>query len=255
MLLVPLVTGASLGLLAGGRAVPLISLTAATLALFWLRTPVESWLGTTPIIAQPGRELQLVRRTALALSIVSAFALFSVFRGGANGQLWGFGATAALAFAAQAYLKKRWRPARIPGQILGAAGLSATAPAAYFVATGEWTSTAGALWAANLLFAINQIHFVQLRIHSCRAMTRAEKLAAGRGFLAGQACLVLLIGGLCQFHFLNCYAALAFIPVLLRGFAWFVSGPTPLAIRKLGWSELGYAALFGALLVAGMQLR
>ena len=68
ILLVPLVTGASAGLLAGGRAGPLAPLSIAVLALFWLRTPVESWMGTAPVRVRTGSELELVRNAAVALA-------------------------------------------------------------------------------------------------------------------------------------------------------------------------------------------
>jgi hypothetical protein len=45
MLLVPLVTGAAVGLPAGGHVAPVLLLTTAALALVWLRTPFERWLG------------------------------------------------------------------------------------------------------------------------------------------------------------------------------------------------------------------
>src|SRR5260370_1692364 len=45
MLLVPLVMGATIGLLGGGHWAPVVLLTIAVLALFWLRTPAGSWLG------------------------------------------------------------------------------------------------------------------------------------------------------------------------------------------------------------------
>ena len=50
------------------------------------------------------------------------------------------------------------------------------------------------------------------------------------------------------------YAAVAFLPVLLRGFAWFVARPAPLAVQALGKSELVYAAIFGVSLVIGMRV-
>jgi 4-hydroxybenzoate polyprenyltransferase len=49
-------------------------------------------------------------------------------------------------------------------QMIGAAGLTSTAPAAYYAVTGHLSGTAWSLWACNFLFAINQIQFVQLRI-------------------------------------------------------------------------------------------
>ena len=45
LLFVPLVTGGAVGLLAGGDVAPLIAFTVAALGLFWIRTPLESWLG------------------------------------------------------------------------------------------------------------------------------------------------------------------------------------------------------------------
>src|SRR4029077_6824975 len=68
MLLVPLATGAAVGLLAGGRAVPVLLLTTAVLALFWLRTPVESWLGTGAVRVQTRQERQLVQSVILPLA-------------------------------------------------------------------------------------------------------------------------------------------------------------------------------------------
>src|SRR5207248_1128130 len=125
---------------------------------------------------------------------------------------------------------------------------------AYYVVTGRLDNAAWSLWAANLLFAINQIHFVQVRIHAARATNRREKLASGRGFLAGQSVLMAVIVTACAAGVFPWYAALAFLPILTRGFAWFAAGPRPLAIHALGKRELLYACLFGALLVIGMRL-
>src|SRR6185436_10957223 len=132
-------------------------------------------------------------------------------------------------------VKLAWRKTRIAAQMIGAAGLTATAPAAYYVVTGRLEGSAWTLWIANLLFAVNQIHFVQLRIHAARAVTPAEKLSAGRGFLAGQVMMMTALGAAAVFHFFSWYAAMAFVPVLCRGFAWFAGTSGPLAIHALGW--------------------
>jgi len=147
-----------------------------------------------------------------------------------------------------------WRGARTAAQIVGAAGLTATAPAAYYVAAGSMDRKAWMLWAANLLFAINQIQFVHVRIHASHASGGREKMAAGRAFLIGQAVLMLLVVFACSSGLLSWYAAAAFVPVLWRGFAWFAAGAKPLAVRALGISELAYACVFGVLLAAGMRI-
>ena len=251
ILLVPLVSGAAAGLLAGGRFLPLVLLTVAALALFWMRTPVESWWGTTPMRAQAGDEMRLVRRTVLLLAGVAVAALTGIFWGGHNPDLFWIGAAAALAFIMQALLRKR---ARVAAQMVGAAGLTATAPAAYYLATGHLNTIAWSLWVANLLFAANQIQFVQLRIHAGRPRTKLEKLSVGRAFFAGQLVLLVIVAFASSAGMFSWYAALAFLPALFRGFAWFASKPHPLAVRRLGWTELSLAAAFGVLLVSGLYL-
>ena len=254
ILLVPLVTGASVGLWAGGAASGLAPFSIVALALFWLRTPVESWIGSAPIRARTPDELRFVRNAALVLAAVLLSALIWLFWGGQNLALPGIGAAAGVAFLMQAILKGIWRKARTAAQMIGAAGLTSTAPAAYCIVIGHLDTTAWALWVANLLFAINQIQFVQLRIHAAHTANRGEKLSAGRWFLIGQLILMALLAVACTGHYFRWYAAAAFLPVLLRGFAWFAARSEVLAIQALGKSELVYACAFGVLLVLGMHL-
>ena len=230
ILLVPLVTGASVGLLAGGRAWPLAPLSIAVLALFWLRTPVESWIGTAPARARTPGELEFVRNAALPLAAISGAALIWLFWGGRNRALLWIGATAATAFIVQAMVKQAWRSARMAAQMVGAAGLTAVAPAAYYVVTSHLNGAAWSLWIANLLFAANQIQFVQLRIRAAHAMKPNGKLSIGRGFLGGQIILMALLTAACANHLFGWYAAMAFLPVLFRGFAWFAAASESLAI-------------------------
>src|SRR5579871_2061925 len=123
ILLVPLATGAVLGLLAGGDGTSLAPLMAAALALFWLRTPVESWMGTAAIRARAPGEIRLVRNAAAALAAVALGALIWLFWGGRNRYLWWIGAAAGTAFLAQALLRYVQREARTLAQMIGAAGL------------------------------------------------------------------------------------------------------------------------------------
>ena len=199
-------------------------------------------------------EVRLVRNAVFALAAVSMAALIWLFWGGRNGTLLWIGAGAVTAFIVQAAVKRISRNARTAAQMIGAAGLASAAPAAYYVVTGQMDRAAWSLWAANLLFAINQIHFVQVRIHAARPMTPGEKLAAGRWFLIGQAILMTILTVACAGHLFPWYAAMAFVPVLFRGFAWFASGPEPLVIRTLGLRELVHAGAFGVLLVLGIYL-
>lgn len=254
ILLVPMLTGACVGLRGRGGVGSLAPFSIVALTLFWLRTPVESWTGTAPIRARTPAELRLVRNTSLALAAVSLSALIWLFWGWQNGALLWIGATAGSAFLFQSALKRIWRSARALPQMIGAAGLTATAPAAYYVVTGQLDLTAWCLWAANLLFAINQIQYVQLRIHAAHTTHRSEKLSTGRWFLIGQIILMALLAVACTAQLFRWCVAMAFLPVLLRGFVWFAREPEPLAIQALGKSELAFACAFGVLLVLGIRL-
>jgi len=79
-------------------------------------------------------------------------------------------------------------------QIVGAIGLTCTAPAAYYIGRGRLNERAFILWAANWIFAGNQIHFVQLRIHSARASNVGEKFARGKLFFTGAAGIFRVVG-------------------------------------------------------------
>ena len=249
LLLVPLVTGGIVGIIEGGNSVPLAAFTLAALALFWLRTPLESWAGTGVLRAQTLHERQSVAVTCFVLGGVAASALSFLFARGKSDLLW-LGAIAALAFVIQAVLRKLSRKTRMLSQIVGSIGLTVTAPSAYYVVSGRLDRNAWALWIANIFFAGNQIHFVQLRIHSVRLSGWAEKLKNGRDFLIGEVLLVAALIFTWRFHILPAPATFAFLPLLVRGSAWFFEGQKPLAVRRLGWTELAHAVVFGIILVA-----
>ena len=139
-------------------------------------------------------------------------------------------------------------------QVVGARGLSVTAPAAYYVATGKLDHNAWTLGIANFLLAGNLIHFVQLRIRSARASGWSQEFATGRGFLVAPMLLVTALLSAGRFALLPALAALAFLPLLGRGLAWFVERPTSLEVRRLGWTELAHSVIFGIVLIAGFHL-
>ena len=253
ILLVPLLTGVFAGLRAGGSAGEVAPFGILALTLFWLRTPIESWTGTSPIRARTPEEFRLVRSASCTLAAIAFGASIWLFWGWRNRELLWIGTAAAVAFLLQSVVRRIWRGARGASQMIGAAGLTSTAPAAFYIVTGRLDATAWVLWAANLLFAVNQIQFVQLRIHAARAASRREKLSAGRWFLAGQIAVVTA-AAVCIGDLFPWYVAIAFLPVLIRGFAWFASKPAPLAVHALGKSELLYAAIFGVCLAIGIRV-
>src|SRR6516164_6542941 len=224
MLLVPLATGAVVAAGSAFRGLPLAFFVIAALSLFWLRTPVEAWLGTSAIKAHSRQErVTVVNLMFLPLAVAIAAIAILFVRGYWRGLL-GIGAVAALSFALQAAVKRRGRRARIPAQIIGAVGLTSTAAGAYYVASGHLSYVAFTLWAANWLFAANQVHFVQLRIHAGRLSTVLEKIQQGRVFLVGQVVLLAGVAALSLMRVFPKLTLLAFIPAIARGTLWFFRG-------------------------------
>lgn len=251
MLLIPLVTGAALGLLHGGRWLPISLLTTAVLGLFWLRTPLESWLGTGVMRAQTPAEKSRVVKFVALLAIVVAGCTAALFRMGLTRQLLLFAVIASVAFGAQLVLKRWGRATRMFSEIVGASALTLTAAAAYSVSVGRLDAKAWGLWLVNWLFASDQVHFVWVRIRGTRADGLKQKLSIGWSFLAGQVALVAVLATALYFRWIFAAAVMAFLPILVRGCAWFARKPEPLAVRRLGWTEMAHAVVFGVLLVAG----
>lgn len=254
ILLVPLATGGAVGLRHGAAVFALVLFAIAALALFCLRTPVEALLETSPFRAQTETERRAVVYGITGYAAIAGVALGALlWRERASGLLVLGGVVGAI-FLAQATLKKFGRPTRMAAQLVGSLGLTSTAAGAYYVVTGDLGLSAMLLWFLNWLFAANQIHFVQVRILSARPMTLAKKFASGRAFLAGQVLTVMAAMLAWRYGSFPALALLAFVPVLARGFLWFLAPPAPLEIHRLGKSELAHALVFGALFILGFTV-
>ena len=286
LLLVPMVTGAGIALRESTNVFPFVLLLTAALALFWLRTPAESLLKISAMRAETPEERQSVGFAVFYLACVAGLALAMLLWGGKNPLLWKIGAAAAVFFAAQEACKLIWlgklipslhmwgQPPRLSGQgearpqlskktlsslrmlseVIGTIGLTAAAPAAYYVITGKFGTTGWVLWIANLLFAGDQIHYVQLRIHTARVHGFRARLSHGWAFVAGQAAMTLVLTIACVGGLMPPLTSLAFAPLLFRGWFYFIQKPGPLAVRRLGWSELAQAVAFCALFIGTFTL-
>jgi hypothetical protein len=251
ILLVPLVTGAVVALLRGGAAVPVLLFLLASVALFCLRTPVEAALDTSVQRIDTPAERRLVMAAVAGYAAVASVPLAVLLWNGNNPGLLLLGAIAAFSFGTQALLRKLGRKTRMASQMVGLVGLTSTAAGAYYVAIGRFDTTAWMIWAANWLFAANQVHMVQLRIHNAKVAGLRRRLARGWKFLAGEILTVILLVVFFYFRLLPKMSVVAFHPMLLRGAAWFFKNPRPLRVRRLGWMELGFALIFGVMFVSG----
>lgn len=254
LLLVPIITGAGVAFRECSHIFPLLLLSTAALSLFWLRTPFESLIGTSAMHAETNDERHAIRSAVFGLAVVAAIALGGLLWAGQNSYLWPLGAAAALAFILQAVLRKLSRKLRMLSEIVGTIGLTASAPAAYYVITGKFNGIAWMLWIANILFAGDQIHYVQLRIHTAKVEGFGAKVARGWRFAAGQALMTAVLTFACLNRMMPPLASLAFAPLLFRGWFYFVQESGPLIVRRLGWNEMKHAAAFCVIFIATFTL-
>ena len=88
ILLVPLVTSATVSLLRGGAVVPVLLFLAAAMSLFCLRTPVEALLGTSVQRIDTPAERRLVMIAIVGYSVVAAIALAALLWKGIIPACW-----------------------------------------------------------------------------------------------------------------------------------------------------------------------
>ncbi len=249
LLLIPLLTGVFAGLAVVSNVFPALLLAIAAIALFWMRTPVEIALGTSPIRAQSAAETNWLLLATAGLGSLAMLCVAALLLAGGNRGLLILGACAAVAVIAQALVKRMGRNGRMAAQLIGSAGLTVTAPAAWYVITGRLDGHALGLWLANWIFAGNQIHFVQLRLHGARLSSWGDKVRFGRVFLLNQCLMTAVLAFIAREHLMPALCLVAFVPLLIRGFWWFRPGVQPLLVRRLGWSELAHGIAFALLLI------
>src|SRR5215831_9626332 len=80
MLLIPLATGAVVAAHLTINTLALTVFVIAALGLFWVRTPLEAWLGTSVIKVHTQQERTAVLRVAAVLLILEVAAIAVLFR-------------------------------------------------------------------------------------------------------------------------------------------------------------------------------
>jgi hypothetical protein len=126
-------------------------------------------------------------------------------------------------------------------QLLAVAGLTLTAPAALYAATGEIGWPAWRMWLLNALYFGGGVLYVKMHVAAAIAR-RAEKLRRG-------AATMIYYGVLAVVAAFWWPVGLAFVPAIARAF-FGVARLTPrLRIKRLGWTEVAYSLVFAVTVV------
>ena len=134
-------------------------------------------------------------------------------------------------------------------QLLAVCGLTLTAPAAWYAATGTLTSRAWLLWILNVLYFGGGVFYVKM--HVAAAIRRGNsKIRLGAPVLVYYAALMCVLLAMALSHVISWWVLAAYAPVVARAFVGVGRlGPT-LRIKRLGWTEVAYSLVY-ALVLAG----
>ncbi len=158
-----------------------------------------------------------------------------------------------IAFAAAAAPIAFQKPRRSsPAQGLAVAGLTLTAPVAWYVATGHLDSWAWTLWLLHTLFFASGFFYVQMHFAAVRQRSRQ---GVARGTMAYHLLLAALLAGLVAADAIPAGMALCFVPALARAAAGILMLQPTLRIKRLAWTEVAYAILFTATLIAAARYQ
>jgi hypothetical protein len=237
MLYVPLAVGA---LVASSAPLRLVLLALSVTFVFIARESLLIWWRAR----SRGQENNQARRfmlSYLALAGVFGAPLLLVYH------LHWFFATALGALvllAVNARQAVRHEDRTIGGEMMAIAGLTLTAPAAYYAASGTFDATALWLWALCALYFASSVFYVKLRVSTINPRLNEVRrqswwrCAFFHAFLLTSLLILSLTGSM------NLFALAAFSPVLIRSF-WHLARPVRrINLRKVGWLEIVYSVVF-----------
>jgi len=237
MLYVPLAAGICV---AGAVSIPLVLFILAVSFVFISRESLVTWWRARARNRKDPDSLRLLI-TYLALSLLSGAPLLVIWR-----LYWLIpaGAATILLLLLNTVQAVRREERTIAGEIIAIAGLTMTAPAAHYVASGTLESTAFWLWGLSAAYFASSVFYVKLRVNTINPHREVERRKSWRRCAAYHAFLLtaLLIFGFAGE--LNLFVLVAFTPILVRSF-WHLTRPVrKINLRLVGWLEIGYSMVF-----------
>jgi hypothetical protein len=248
--LLPLISGAVVGYVftPHAAAAPVFWFGLAAASAFLIYQPLESLLGLSLVKMRSQREQRTALLWIIVLTIAAVCSVLELLH------LQRFmvlliGVVALGSFGVRSLLG-RSRRVRILKQLIGALGLTSTAAGAYYTATSRMDRTALLLWLASWLFAIGQIEYVQLRLHSAQVRSRRQKAQNSLAIFLFHVLVtsIAIVAG--RAHAVPQLLGLTFIPAIIRLAVWIVRSWRPLGVHILGISELAQGIVFNGLLIA-----
>lgn len=244
---VPLALGAFLG---GEWSAELLLFVLSAVALFLATVPLRLLLGHTGA-SRPGQRRRARGWAAfyLALGIASALPLVL-----GNRPLLVLPGIAGAGFFGLRQLLARGHGTSLAGGLVAAAGLTLTAPASFYVATGETGPDAWRLWALCFGFFAGTLVHVQMKLEArgqeCAPVAGGELLRRGAADLSTQALLLSSAAGIGATGLWPASAVLAYVPMAAQVIPGTLMPSRKTDFKRLGVLLLAQSVLFGAILAS-----
>jgi hypothetical protein len=237
MLYVPFVLGL---LVAGQLSWPVPLLLLATTAVFISRESLLVWWRARQRGRAAQKEGQLLA-LYFALAALSGVPLLLVWR-----LYWlvPLGLIGLLLLIVNGKQGAQLEERSLGNELLAIGGLTLTAPAAYYAASGLWDDTALWLWLLSALYFASSVFYIKLRVYRLNPRKQVEQRRAWRSCALYHAFLLAALLALWLTANLSLFAVIAFAPVLART-AWSLFKPvTQVNLRRAGFLEIGYSIIF-----------
>ena len=154
----------------------------------------------------------------------------------------GIATTALIVINAQQALRHEDRT--IGGEMMAIAGLTLTAPAAYYASLGVFDSTALWLWVLCALYFASSVFYVKLRVNAINPRKEAARRQSWWRCALYHSTLLALLLLLALTNSLNLSVIAAFSPIMIRSF-WHLAKPVrEINLRRVGWLEMIYSVVF-----------
>lgn len=255
VLLVPMLVSASV---VGKWTIDFVLLTLSAFGFFMSYVPVHILLRN--LLGVPHQDEKLTQAkfwAAMYLFIGAAFILPLLMKGYIF--LLPIGALGAIAFFGNFILTRRYFKT-IASDLLAVAGLTLSAPSAYYVLTGLLDTTALLLFILNFLFFGCSVFYVHMKIRASATkktkLTWTDKLSLGKLNLLYHAAVILIVGILAATSasgrrldsLSGLVALIAFTPMFIHGVYGTVKLSGRIRFKNLGFLLLAQSILFGILL-------
>lgn len=132
----------------------------------------------------------------------------------------------------------------VQSEVMAIAGLTMAAPAAFYVANGQWSQIAWWLWALSSAYFASSVFYVKLRVTWLHAKSSEEKHRVRRQCVGYHSFLLVSLLALAVTRSLPLFALIAFAPVLARTLRSLLKPETHLNLKRVGIAEIIYSVFF-----------